>query len=223
MVKLGCDKETLTTMIEGGGRCAYERGSQLAEAVAFLEAHPSSVAYISISIGANDATACTRSGVLDVACAADTFERAPRDLATIVSALRAAAGPEARIAGMTLYNPWLNNWLQDEQQQAVREITGLTEIFNSALADSYLNNGAMVADVAAAFATADFETLVEMADGRIVPLNVARICAWTYRCAPPPVGPNIHPNPDGYQVIANVFAATLLDAAPLLSSPPSHR
>ncbi len=38
-----------------------------------------------------------------------------------------------------------------------------------------------------------------------VPLNVARICQWTWMCAPPPVGPNIHANAAGYQVIAAAF------------------
>ena len=38
-----------------------------------------------------------------------------------------------------------------------------------------------------------------------VPLNVARICTWTWMCAPPPVGPNIHANATGYKVIAAAF------------------
>jgi hypothetical protein len=42
-----------------------------------------------------------------------------------------------------------------------------------------------------------------------VPLNVARICQWTWMCAPPPVGPNIHANDAGYHVIADTFAAQL--------------
>jgi lysophospholipase L1-like esterase len=42
-----------------------------------------------------------------------------------------------------------------------------------------------------------------------VPLNVARICAWTWICAPAPLGPDNHPNVDGYAVIARAFAAEL--------------
>ena len=42
-----------------------------------------------------------------------------------------------------------------------------------------------------------------------LPLNVSLICAWTWMCAPPPVGPNIHPNAAGYWVIAGTFAKTI--------------
>jgi hypothetical protein len=38
-----------------------------------------------------------------------------------------------------------------------------------------------------------------------VPLNVARICEWTWMCAPSPVGPNIHANATGYRHIAAAF------------------
>jgi len=38
-----------------------------------------------------------------------------------------------------------------------------------------------------------------------LPRNVARICQWTWECAPPPRGPNQHANPAGYRVIANAI------------------
>jgi hypothetical protein len=38
-----------------------------------------------------------------------------------------------------------------------------------------------------------------------VPTNVARICQWTRQCTPKPVGPNIHANATGYQMIAGSF------------------
>jgi hypothetical protein len=37
------------------------------------------------------------------------------------------------------------------------------------------------------------------------PLNVARICQWTWMCAPAPVGPNIHANAAGYRQLAAAF------------------
>ena len=45
--------------------------------------------------------------------------------------------------------------------------------------------------------------------GRI-PLAVAYICAYTWECAAPPVGPNIHANILGYGIIANTFLDTYL-------------
>ena len=72
---------------------------------------------------------------------------------------------------------------------------------------SYRLAGFRVADVAGAFDTAKFTPTVPLPGAGNVPLNVARICAWTYMCAPAPVGPNIHATPAGYQVLAAAFAA----------------
>jgi len=38
---------------------------------------------------------------------------------------------------------------------------------------------------------------------------VARICQWTWMCAPAPLGPDIHANTAGYGVIAKAFEAVL--------------
>lgn len=39
--------------------------------------------------------------------------------------------------------------------------------------------------------------------------GAAAVCQWTWMCAPPPVGPNIHANVLGYGVIAEAFHAVL--------------
>jgi lysophospholipase L1-like esterase len=68
-----------------------------------------------------------------------------------------------------------------------------------------------VADVGAAFAITDF-TAANMkilpGDG-LVPLSVYNTCTLTWNCTPAPLGPNIHPNNTGYELIANTFAAVL--------------
>jgi hypothetical protein len=46
-------------------------------------------------------------------------------------------------------------------------------------------------------------------EGQELPLNVATVCSWTWACQTPPSGPNIHANKNGYQVIANAFAAAI--------------
>jgi hypothetical protein len=60
-----------------------------------------------------------------------------------------------------------------------------------------------------AFGTADFTDTATLPGVGTVPLNVARICTWTWMCAPSPVGPNIHANATGYQVIAAAFARAI--------------
>jgi hypothetical protein len=85
---------------------------------------------------------------------------------------------------------------------------------NDVLGLAYQAFGIPVADVAGAFLSDNFTTLVPLptpAGPVIVPLNVAVICTLTYMCVPPPVGPNVHANRLGYGVIAATFAATLLD------------
>ena len=57
LVKLGCPGETTATMIHGG-ICRYRGGSQLAAAVAFLNAHRGQVRLVTIDIGANDPEDC---------------------------------------------------------------------------------------------------------------------------------------------------------------------
>jgi hypothetical protein len=76
---------------------------------------------------------------------------------------------------------------------------------NQLLADVYAPAGDPVADVEAAFSTGN----VGDGDGDGVPDDVEQACAWTWRCTPPPHGPDIHPNNAGYDAIAGTFAAVL--------------
>ena len=69
--------------------------------------------------------------------------------------------------------------------------------------------GATVADIETEFSSNDFATQVDLGGGFIVPLNVARICMWTWVCAPAPLGPNNHANATGYGVMARAFADAL--------------
>jgi hypothetical protein len=42
------------------------------------------------------------------------------------------------------------------------------------------------------------------------PLSAHLACEWTWICAPPPPGPDVHPNRQGYAVIAAAFEEVLL-------------
>ena len=76
---------------------------------------------------------------------------------------------------------------------------------NSLLDASFGAFGIPVADVQAAFSATDFADTATLPGVGTVPLNAARICEWTWMCAPSPTGPNIHANSTGYQVIAVAF------------------
>ena len=205
--KLGCPGETTTSMLTGAGSpCAYPQGSQLAAALAFIRAHRGETGLITIDIGANDTDGCVTAGVISQSCVASGIAEIQHDLPLILGALRHAAGWHALIAGMNLYDPFLADYLTGTAgQAAATQSVPLTEQVNQLLAASDKAFGVRTADVQDAFSTADFTDTATLPGAGTVPLNVARICTWTWMCAPSPVGPNIHANATGYQVIAAAF------------------
>ena len=124
------------------------------------------------------------------------------NLPIILAALREAAGPGVPIIGMNFYDPFLASvWFSNPAGLGteIAQAIGLNSIFNSI----YAAAGIPVADVESAF-----QTTVTTAVGG-VPLDVVRICTWTWMCAPAPLGPDIHANVAGYHVIALAFEAKL--------------
>jgi lysophospholipase L1-like esterase len=205
LVKLGCPGETTGTMITGG-ICEYDNGSQLAEAVEFLHAHGKFVAFVSIDIGVNDFP-CQN----DLSCLPAGVASISTNLPTILGALRGAAGSETPIVGATMYDPFLGYWLTGPEGQAFARmtVTGAIVPLNQLLTGIYGAAGMPVADIEGAFSTTDFSTMVPLPQVGVVPLNVARICQWTWICAPAPLGPDNHANAAGYHAMAEAFAAVL--------------
>jgi lysophospholipase L1-like esterase len=214
LVKLGCPGETTRTMMQGG-ICTYPKGAQLAEAVSFLHAHKDKVALVTIDLGVNDilAEGCIVGTNVNFNCINNALYQISVNLPIILSALREAAHPDTPIVGMNYYNSFLAFWLSgmDGQVLAVQS-TALANVLNqNVLAPTYGAFGMPVADVAGAFNSDNFTTMVPFPPPfGSVPLNVAMICQLTYMCVPDPVGPNIHANPTGYAVIATAF----LDVVP---------
>ncbi len=208
LVKLGCPGETTLTMITGG-TCAYPKRSQLAEAVAFLHAHRQFVALVTLDIGADDVLPCAAGNTIDQVCLAAAFGNTAAHLPTIVTALREAVGPDVPIVALNYYDPFLAAWLQGPAGQALAALSDLLLLnFNSVLGGVYGQFAVPVADVATAFHSTDF-TLIFVPGFGQVPLNVLFVCEWTWMCVPAPVGPNIHPNRDGYGVLTQAILAVL--------------
>ena len=209
LVKLGCNQETTGTMIGGGGLCRYPGGSQLAAAAGFLRAHHGQIRLVTMDIGANDPDSCvTRQAVLGMAaCVTKSFPDTAANLTKIMYRLRAAVGDRVRIIGMNYYVPALAQWRDGLLGQAVAQVSErVVAGYNQMLAAVYKAFGARVADVFGAFHSADFDGRVTLRTVGTVPRNVAAICQWTWECAPPPRGPNVHARPAGYRVIARAFA-----------------
>jgi lysophospholipase L1-like esterase len=207
LVKLGCPGETTATMIHGG-ICRYQDGSQLAAATAFLSAHRDHVRLVTIDIGANDPEDCGdwADPLTVVHCVGTDFPDAAGNLDTILTRLRAAAGPDVRIVGMSYYLPSLAQWRQGIMGHAVAWLSEkLAAEYNNLLGNAYAKSGVRVANVFGAFQTSDFSGQVTVPGVGTVPQNVALVCRWTWECASPPRGPNQHANQAGYAVIAEAF------------------
>ncbi len=206
--KLGCPGETAGTMI-AGGICGYAPyASQLQAAVAFLRAHRGHVPLVTIDIGANDVDGCASSTGLSPTCAAAGLTAVGSGLPRIVSALR-SADPGGQILGMTYYDPFLAAWLLGPAgEEIARASVPLAEDLNGLLERDYAAGRIGVAPVQEAFRTSDFSALPTG-----VPRNVALICAWTWMCASPPAGPDIHANAAGYAVIAGAFLSRVRGVA----------
>ncbi|MFL6114425.1 MAG: SGNH/GDSL hydrolase family protein [Catenulispora sp.] len=209
-VNLACPGETTGSMIHGG--CPYPEPyqSQLTAAADFLKTHRGDRVLVTLDIGANDVDSCAGANGLDIQCGLNGIKQTAQDLPVILDTLRAAAGHKTEFVGSTYYNPFLASWLSGAAGRTTAEQSAVfLNLFNAVFAVEYPLHGVRVADVSAAFASNDFIDQVQLAPGVTVPLNVARICQWTWMCAPKPVGPNIHANDIGYRVMAKAFEAVI--------------
>jgi len=207
--RLGCPGETLDSMVNGGS-CLYLAGSQLEAAVDFLTDNAGKVHLVTIDMGGNDFrnTGCVGATV-DLVCVNAVSAQIATDLAAVLTTLRNAAGPDTTIVGMNYYNPFLSSWLVDAAGQTLAmESAQAVAVVTDMLGTTYGTAGVPVADVAAAFESNDFATIVPTAlpaPNDQLPVSVANICDLTYQCSPPPEGPDIHANPAGYALIAETW------------------
>jgi lysophospholipase L1-like esterase len=198
LVKLACGGATTTDMVEGSSdpSCRFAHKTQLAEAVAFLQAHRRAVSLVTIDIGANDVTLPGGGGGAAIAS----------NLPVILDRLRTAAGPGVPIVGMSYYDPNVAAvWFATHSVEAVQAEIGFAHTLNVLLEHLYADAGDALADVEGAFQLGD-TTLDETG----TPADVSLACGLTWICVPPPLGPDVHPTTTGYGVIAQAF----LDALP---------
>jgi|SoimicmetaTmtLPB_FD_contig_51_1467821_length_1053_multi_2_in_0_out_0_1 lysophospholipase L1-like esterase len=208
---VGCPGETSRSMITGKhSLCHYAAGSQLDAAVAFLQAHPGQVAFITVEVGANDfiEQCLPGSGRLDRACAADLLPRLQARLTRIVDALQ-TAGSDVPIVGMTYYDPLLGYWgLVPGGRALARADQRVWMDLNETFTAAYTDAGVAVADVAATFRIDDFTDTVVVPGRGELPVNVALTCRWTWFCSPRFAG-DPHANAIGYRKIADTFDQAL--------------
>jgi lysophospholipase L1-like esterase len=209
--KLGCPGETARTFLEGG-ICQYPAGSQMQAAEAFLKRRRGRIALVTIDIGANDVASCGSGGRIDFTCYRNGNASIDQNVPTIVSRLRRAAGRRTEIAGMTYYNPFLQQYLRgdDQGRQNASLSVSLVRELNGRLTRYFMAGRFKVADVGTAFQTyVPFEQTRNYPPYGEIPVAVAAICDLTWMCAPEPQGLDIHANPAGYRLIARTFGRAI--------------
>jgi lysophospholipase L1-like esterase len=220
LVKLGCGGETTTSFLTGHGNegdalllgCRPAGGSQMKAAEMFLRAHHrrGEVALVTIDIGANDIDGCINSTGVETSCVINGARRISANLPVILRRLKKAAAPGTPMAGMTVYDPFLELYLDPSTRAEALATVGYARHVNEGLAEIFRDGGFAVARVDTAFQTYDLSRTGSFTGlAGPVPVAVVSLCRLTWMCAPAPRGPNIHANQAGYGVIARTFAAVL--------------
>jgi lysophospholipase L1-like esterase len=220
LVQMGCGGDTTANMLTGHGNernarlnhCDRSGGSQLAAAVRFLKAHHNKgeVSLVTVDIGANDLDRCVNASDV-VSCVTQGLNSINRNLPKIFASLKRVAPAGTTFAAMNLYDPFLGGYFAPAGSSANAFASAslvLAKDLNAMLAKADNGGGFLTADVADAFDTYNNTTTVTW-EGQQIPLDVARVCSWTWACQTPPSGPNIHANKNGYRVIADAFATAI--------------
>lgn len=222
LMEVGCPGDTTTSLLTGQGNttsakkfhCDRKGGSQLKAAVRFLRTHhrAGEVPLITIDIGANDVDACAEAGSLTAiaTCVSNGEATIKQNTPKILDALKAAAPKRTKFVAMNLYDPLLGAYFSinpSDKALAAASVPLLQQI-NGDIQSANTRSGFKTADVADAFHSYDQSPTVSW-EGQMIPVDVAYVCAWTWACTTPPVGPNIHANDNGYSVIAQTFFKTV--------------
>jgi lysophospholipase L1-like esterase len=217
-VDFGCPAETTASMLTGIGNsavaqlfhCDRAHGSQLAAAVAFLNAHRRQVVLVTIDIGANDVDGCADDPGNVLACISAGETSISQNTPKILRAIKHAAGKGTVLAAMNLYDPAL----ADELLPASSPLNALGGA--SLLLARGVNADIGAADAAIGFRTADVQTAFDTYDltptpfnGTSIPKDLVEVCTLTWACTSPPQGPNIHANAMGYSLIAATFESVI--------------
>ena len=208
LVKLGCPGERTNTIDRPRRLCPYAAGSQLDQAVAVLQSRD--VAFVTLQIGSNDTVPCFRfrAVAFDQACIDEMLPKISTRLTSIVETLR-SADPDVPIIGSNYLDPLLVAWtLPGIDHDAVIAIADVWDAMNDTLEETYAALGVPVADIEGAFSATDFDTIVHVRGVGDVPINVARVCQWTYACSER-FDHDFHPNTVGYAAMTQAWETTL--------------
>ena len=215
LVNFGCGGETSVSILQRKTKCAglgpggvnYAGRTQAAAAVKFLRAHKGQVKLITVSIGGNDVTSCAKQAD-PVACVGPAMDKVKANGKVLLKRLRKAAGKKTKIVGITYPDVILGAWVGENPNQdlAKLSVVAFQSLLNPALKEMYGSVGGKFVDVTKATgAYTPLEQTTTLAPYGVIPDAVAEICKFTAYCT----FRGIHPNRQGYGIIADLVAKTL--------------
>jgi lysophospholipase L1-like esterase len=211
--RLGCPGETTTTMLQGGSRCHYSSGSQLAAAVAFLHTHR--VRLVTVDLGFNDVRPCLERLSVNASCLATGLRLVRTQLAPVLSALKRAS-PSSEIVGVGHYDPFVADSLDGVTGRHFASASvGALDHLDQTMQVVYAHFRLHMANVNKAFDAVENKTVT--VEGQRTDEDVARVCELTWMCHHAPLGPNLHPDDRGYWAIANAIDAVVRTSTPLVA------
>lgn len=220
LVNLGCGGATVAGMTYTKGCLPEARSpggpvytsSQLDYAVHYLRRHPGAVKVITMVVGLNDLGPCWNDPDLSP-CVARASARIRPGLDRALARLRAAAGPDTVVVGLTYPNVFLGGWTRGGLSRTVarRSVAALAEVFNPMLKGAYEEVDGIFVDVTSGTGSGEplDETTTLAPYGRI-PVAVAQVCTLTWACTEN----DVHPRPAGQQRIAELVADALPGGRP---------
>jgi lysophospholipase L1-like esterase len=198
----GCRKAAL-----GPGARPYGGKTQVQAATQFIKQNRANVGLITVSIGGNDVTSCVSDPTNAVTCVANAIAPLQRNLGSLVTQLRRAAGPKVRIVGITYPDVILGGYLTPAGQPlATLSVGAFQRLINPSLQRAYESVGGTFVDVTKA--TGAYTPLTDttsLAPYGTIPVAVAKVCQLTWYCA----AQDIHARAPGYKLIADLVARTL--------------
>lgn len=207
--ELGCGGATSGSVIAGGLPCGPKRDtpydnedattSQLAYAEGVLSTLGDAPTVVILDIGGNDVGSCLQGGAIQVSCVRKAGTRLRTNLDTILRRLRAVA-PNAPIAVMDLYDPFLGLW--KSHPEARPTLARIHAVFlrdvNQTIARVAARHRALVGTLGSAMRQDVAFTAVQAT----VPPAVDAVCKETWMCVEAPLVPNIHLRRSGYGLAA---------------------
>lgn len=220
LVNFGCAGATTISIIDTigcpdilprtAGAVPYPTSAQATAAEAFIRSHRRHIGLITVSIGGNDVTACA-SSAKPIICVATAVGEISKNVTTLASGLRGAAGPKVPIIGLTYPDVILGEYVFPSQPAtsaritlAQLSVTAFKSLINPTLSKAYAQAQARFVDVTSA--TGAYTPLTRTEKFKpygAIPVAVASVCTLTWFCAQG----NIHARTRGYTLIGKLIVA----------------